>query len=74
VLLVFCENVPKIALSFVISRSKLAIFCGTNFELYSCNYFGTEGVIFVNISSQIKSTTLHSENETPLCGQSSKKN
>ena len=53
VLIVFCENVPEIVLSFVVGRSKSPIFYGTNFELYSCNYFGMEGVRVYGQSSTL---------------------
>ena len=44
VLVVFCEKISEIALSFMVGMSKLTFFCVTNFEFYSYNYFGTEGV------------------------------
>ena len=64
--LIFCKKILDIALSFVqevsgdscllwlISQS--CIFCGINFELQNCIYFGTEGVLVyrqpVKISTQ----------------------
>ena len=52
-LVVFCEKISEIALSFMVGMSKLTFFCVTNFEFYSYNYFGTEGVL--NQSFQCKS-------------------
>jgi len=43
ILIVFYKNILKIALFFCGSLIKVSILCGTNFELYSCIYFETEG-------------------------------
>ena len=47
-LIVFCKNILKIVLSFVVGEwVRVSIPCETNFKLYSCICFWTEGVFVI---------------------------
>ena len=47
-LIIFCKNILKIVLSFVVAELvRVSIPCETNFKLYSCICFWTEGVFVI---------------------------